>query len=110
MRSKTSPCRSSCPQKFATPPVVSTPPVTANRSTSRTLVPDLAQALEETGLKDAIVQQGETAAGARFAYVDTVQHNGTMLELIETSPESLSAFDYMRRCADEWDGSKPIRG
>ncbi|MEM7504967.1 MAG: VOC family protein, partial [Pseudomonadota bacterium] len=49
-----------------------------------TLVDDLDAALDENGLRSRIVQQGCTTAGARFAYVDTVLHDGTMLELIET--------------------------
>jgi len=75
-----------------------------------TLVSDLDQALDEHQLRDLIIQQGVTAAGARFAYVDTVMHNGTMLELIETSEAALKAFEYMRQSAKDWDGSKPIRG
>ena len=74
------------------------------------LVENLDRALDEHGLRGKIVQQGMTSAGARFAYVDTVLHNGSMLELIETSPQSLKAFAYMQACSENWDGSKPIRG
>ena len=75
-----------------------------------TLVHDLDEALDTNDLRDRIVQDGITAAGQRFAYVDTVMHNGTMLELIETDEAMLNAFAYMRKAAAEWDGSKPIRG
>jgi hypothetical protein len=75
-----------------------------------TLVDDLDEALDSNGFRDRIVQDGMTTAGQRFAYVDTVLHNGTMLELIETDDAMLGAFAYMRKAAAEWDGSKPIRG
>ena len=74
-----------------------------------TLVDDLDEALDANELRGRIVQDGITAAGQRFAYVDTVMHNGTMLELIETDEAMLNAFAYMRKAAAEWDGSKPIR-
>ena len=74
------------------------------------LVENLDNALDDHGLRAKVVQQGMTRAGARFAYLDTVLHNGTMLELIETSETALKAFEHMRRAAQEWDGTKPIRG
>lgn len=74
------------------------------------LVDDVEDCIRSQGWKKAVVQQGRTAAGARFAYVDTVLHNGTMLELIESNPAAHKAFDYMRTAAEEWDGSQPIRG
>ena len=74
------------------------------------LVANLDRLLEERNLHDKIVQQGMTKAGARFAYLDTVMHNGTMLELIETSDKALEAFAYMQACSQNWDGSRAIRG
>ena len=74
------------------------------------LVADLRQALQVNSLAERIVQQGVTRAGARFAYVDTVAHNGTMLELIERSPAMDKAFGHMHAAARDWDGSDPIRG
>lgn len=73
------------------------------------LVPDLSAALDANGWRTRIVQEGVTAIGQRFAYVDTVKHNGSMLELIETTPQILAAFAHMKQVAREWDGSKPIR-
>jgi len=73
------------------------------------LVDDLEACIAQHGWEEKIVQQGRTAAGARFAYIDTVLHNGTMLELIQTSEAALKAFEYMRNQARTWDGSSPIR-
>ena len=75
-----------------------------------TLVDDLDAALDDNGFRDRIVQDGVTTAGQRFAYVDTVLHNGTMLELIEADDQLRSTFAYMEKAAAEWDGSQPIRG
>ena len=74
------------------------------------LTADLDLALDEHGLRDHRIQWGETVAGQRFAYVDTAFTEGTMLELIEADQSMLDAFEYMRRAATDWDGSKPIRG
>lgn len=74
-----------------------------------TLVDDLDRAIEEHGFGDKLLQHGKTAAGQRFAYVDTVMHNGTMLELIEADAGMRKAFDYMRSAAADWDGKDPIR-
>ena len=62
-------------------------------------------------LKDGepVVQDGRVENGIRFAYVDTVLHNGTMLELIEADEAALKAFEHMRKAATSWDGTNPIR-
>ena len=75
-----------------------------------TLVDNLDAAIAEYGWADKLVQHGVTANGQRFAYVDTVMHNGTMLELIEADESMHKAFAYMRDAAADWDGSNPIRG
>ncbi len=74
------------------------------------LTDNLDRALDENDLRCRIVQDGQTAAGQRFAYVDTVLHNGTMLEIIETDAGMLKAFDYMQDAARRWDGKESIRG
>jgi hypothetical protein len=74
------------------------------------LVDDLQATLDTHDLRRKIVQQGRTAGGINFAYVDTIFHNGTMLELIEADTSARSAFDYMKGKATSWDGSDPIRG
>ncbi len=74
------------------------------------LTEDLDRALDDNGLHDKIVQDGVTAAGQRFAYVDTVLHNGTMLEIIETDAAMQRGFDFMRNAAREWDGIAAVHG
>lgn len=75
-----------------------------------TLVDDLDAALDKNELRPRIVQQGRTVAGARFAYVDTVLHDGTMLELIEADEQMHRTFAYMASAAASWDGHDAIRG
>jgi methylmalonyl-CoA/ethylmalonyl-CoA epimerase len=55
------------------------------------------------------VQQGHTAAGIRFAYVDTDEHPGGMIELIEAGTAINGFFKRVRDAASNWDGSEPIR-
>lgn len=74
------------------------------------LTEDLDRALDENGLRDRIVQDGATAAGQRFAYVDTVFHNGTMLEIVEADESMRKGFDYMRNASRDWDGETVVHG
>jgi hypothetical protein len=55
------------------------------------------------------VQQGSTANGIRFAYINTDQHPGGMIELIEHGPAIDGFFAMVRDAAQGWDGSKPVR-
>lgn len=55
------------------------------------------------------VQWGATAAGMRFAYLDTDFHPGAMVELIETGAAIEAFFGRVRRAAVDWDGSRPLR-
>jgi len=55
------------------------------------------------------VQWGATAAGMRFAYVDSDAHPGGMLELIENGPAVEAFFGRVRKAAESWDGSRPLR-
>jgi hypothetical protein len=75
-----------------------------------TLVDNLEAVITGHQLRDRIVQEGRTAAGINFAYVNTGGHNGTLLELIEAGPPVRQFFDSMRQAAETWDGSRPIRG
>lgn len=74
------------------------------------LTEDLDRALDANDLRGRIVQDGTTSSGQRFAYVDTVMHNGTMLEIVETDASMLKSFDYMKNAARNWDGKTAIRG
>ena len=62
---------------------------------------------EEVGIE--AVQQGHTGTGIRFAYVDTDDHPGGMIELIEAGPAITGFFKLVRDAAQGWDGSEPIR-
>ena len=55
------------------------------------------------------VQWGATATGMRFAYLDTDAHPGGMIELIESGPAVEAFFSMIRRAADTWDGTRPMR-
>jgi hypothetical protein len=55
------------------------------------------------------VQWGETAAGMRFAYVNTDAHPGAMVELIESGPAVEAFFAMVRKGAAGWDGTRPLR-
>jgi hypothetical protein len=67
---------------------------------------DLAR-LKKRGIEP--VQQGHTGTGIRFAYVDTDDHPGGMIELIEAGAAITGFFDLVRDAAKHWDGSEPIR-
>lgn len=45
----------------------------------------------------------------RFAYFDTEQHPGTVIEISDISGNKGRFFEHIRRVAAEWDGSNPIR-
>lgn len=47
--------------------------------------------------------------GKRFAYLDTSQRLGAMVELIEASDAQAEFFGRIRRAAAEWDGRDPVR-
>jgi len=55
------------------------------------------------------VQWGATAAGMRFAYLDTDAHPGAMIELIENGPAVEAFFAMIKKGAANWDGSRPLR-
>lgn len=63
--------------------------------------------LEAFGIRP--VQWGATAAGMRFAYLDTDAHPGGMIELIENGPAVQAFFAMVKKGADRWDGSRPLR-
>lgn len=59
------------------------------------------------------VQQGSTANGINFAYVDTNglpgAHPGGMIELIEHGPAIDGFFAMVRKASEGWDGREPLR-
>jgi len=65
------------------------------------------QAALDAGL--TIVMEGASPL-ARFAYCEAdPARPGTILELIETSPAIMAAFDRIRQAAIGWDGHDPVR-
>ena len=55
------------------------------------------------------VQWGATVAGMRFAYLNSDQHPGGMIELIERGPALDAFFAKVRAAARDWDGTRPLR-
>jgi hypothetical protein len=45
----------------------------------------------------------------RFAFLDTGQHDGLMVELIEDGPAIREFFTMVREAAQDWDGTEPLR-
>lgn len=65
---------------------------------------DLTSDLESLSEKGIVpVQYGEAENGTRFAYLNSDTIPGTMLELFQVPDTIGSAFEYMRRAAQQWD-------
>lgn len=45
----------------------------------------------------------------RFAYFDTEAHPGTVVEISDISGAKGETFAHIRRVAQDWDGSRPVR-
>ncbi|MCA1227466.1 VOC family protein [Saccharopolyspora sp. 6M] len=70
------------------------------------------QQLYDTALARGYTVGQEGAVGGaqgRFAYLETGFHPGTVVEISDVSGPKRSVFDFIRKTAAEWDGSKPIR-
>jgi hypothetical protein len=73
-------------------------------------VPDLAQALADFRQRGvAVALDARTATGVEFAMLDVVAERGHMLELYEPSADLTRFYDFVRRAAQNWDGSRPLR-
>lgn len=66
---------------------------------------DLA-AMEAAGYATAMASG---PAPSKFAYFDTSAENGHMIEILEHGGEIMALFDGVRRHAENWDGSRPLR-
>ena len=44
-----------------------------------------------------------------ICYFDTAEVSGNMVELIERNDGILGLFSLIKKAADEWDGTKPLR-
>ena len=73
-------------------------------------VPDLQQALGQfTARGVAVALDAATATGVEFAMLDVVAERGHMLELYEPGADLLKFYAFVRRAAQDWDGSRPLR-
>jgi hypothetical protein len=73
-------------------------------------VPSLSSALGHARSSGAqVALEACTATGTQFAMLDTSRELGHMLELYESAGDLLKFYRYVRRAADGWDGSEPLR-
>jgi len=62
----------------------------------------------EAGYK--VGQEGQIGGEqGRFVYFDTETHPGTVIEMSDISGQKGAFFEHIRKVADDWDGSRPIR-
>ncbi|NOX70847.1 MAG: VOC family protein [Gammaproteobacteria bacterium] len=52
---------------------------------------------------------GKVAVGDRYAYMDTQEDLGGMIELIKLTPVVRELFGNLEAAATDWDGSDPVR-
>ena len=73
-------------------------------------VPDLADSIEQARAAGAeVALDARTATGTRFAMLDTTRQLGHMIELYEGAGDLSKFYRHVRRAADGWDGSDPVR-
>ncbi len=57
----------------------------------------------------ALAARAETRTGTEFAFVDTVDPLGHMIEVYERSDALLGFYDFVRKASIDWDGATPVR-
>lgn len=73
-------------------------------------VASLPEALEQARQANIeIALDACTATGTRFAMLDLTSRLGHMVEIYEGRDDLLKFYRYVRRAADGWDGSQPLR-
>jgi hypothetical protein len=73
-------------------------------------VPDLPACLASLRTRGVtIALEATTTNGVDFAMADTTATLGHMLELYEPVPALKRFYSYVRRAAEGWDGSEPVR-
>jgi hypothetical protein len=73
-------------------------------------VDDLHAAIARFEAEDApLAQLSVTVGGTAFAFVDTRESLGHMLELYEPTPQLTGFYDFVAAAADGWDGTDLIR-
>jgi catechol 2,3-dioxygenase-like lactoylglutathione lyase family enzyme len=65
------------------------------------------QAQRDRGV--AIALEARTGTGVDFAMVDLSATLGHMLELYQPGEDLRRFYAHVRKCADDWDGSRPVR-
>lgn len=56
-----------------------------------------------------LAARAETTTGTEFAFVDTVDEFGHMVEVYEATRGLRAFYELVRHSAEQWDGSDPIR-
>ena len=73
-------------------------------------VPDLPAALAyERDAGTTIALDACTAGGTAFAMLDTTHDLGHMIEIYEPAGDLSKFYRYVKRAAEGWDGSQPVR-
>jgi hypothetical protein len=73
-------------------------------------VPSLQVAIEEARQMDMeVALDACTATGTRFVMLDLTSRLGHMVELYEGRDDLLKFYRYVRRSAQGWDGTEPLR-
>ena len=57
----------------------------------------------------ALAARAETRTGTEFAFIDTVNELGHMIEIYERSGALIGFYDFVRKASVEWDGEAPLR-
>lgn len=73
------------------------------------LVDDIMEARAVFATADATIEQEVFMDGAEAFYADTGGGPGTMVEVLQPSPDFRGLFTLMRDAARDWDGSEPLR-
>jgi methylmalonyl-CoA/ethylmalonyl-CoA epimerase len=73
------------------------------------LVDDLASAVATCERQGGVLMQGARSDENRFAYIDTGGGPGTMLEMLQPTPDVRAYQLHMKAAAASWDGSEPVR-
>lgn len=66
-------------------------------------------AADKTRLSSGYEVAMDMGPDTNICYVDTSAESGTMLELIERNDSIVGLFALIRKAADTWDGSRPLR-
>jgi len=73
-------------------------------------VPDFKDALRQARAAGVeIALDARTATGTAFAMLDTTRLLGHMIEIYEQAGDLQKFYRYVRRAAEGWDGSEPLR-